>query len=154
MPWVSARREIRTPAAVRGDLALPFAEDRLPEDSQHPAAVVEGNLADAETGGLLLQDAREPGGRHGPHLDSDRRAALRHAHHRGMFVADRPETIDGRGAGLADEARARSQQIAVELEAAHQRAVHGEQDVHASSPRRFYAAPRAARGLRTRIAVA
>jgi hypothetical protein len=52
-----------------------------------------------------------------------------------MSIADRPETVDRRGACFADEARTGSEQVAIELETAHQRAVHGEKGVHCASPR-------------------
>src|SRR5258705_53983 len=101
---------------------------RLAEDTQGLFAIGEAELSDAEPGGLSEEDRGEPGGRHLPHLDRDRRAVPGHADHRGMPVADRPEAVVRPRGRLAREARTGRDQIAVQLEAAHQRAVHRQPD--------------------------
>jgi len=120
-------------------IALTLAEDGLAEDAQHLGAVVELHFADAEPRRLLTQDLRQPRGGHRPHLDGDRGAAGHRAHHRRVPIGDRPQAIDGRGARLAHEARASVEQVAVQRQATHQRAVDGEKRGHGA---RFYAGRR------------
>ena len=57
-------------------------------------------------------------------------SALDVVRERGVTIVDRPEPIDRRRPRLADEVGAGLDQIAVQREPAHERAVDGEQDVH------------------------
>src|SRR5882724_7580630 len=127
------RGDVGAPAAERRDLALPLAQDRLAEDAERLVAIREADLADAEAGRLGEQQRGESRRRHAPHLERDRGAAVADAQHRRVAVADRPQPILGDGRGVAQEARADGGEVAVELETTHQRAVHGQRDVHALS---------------------
>src|SRR5262249_59258224 len=91
-PW-GARGDVGAPAAPARDLDLALAERRLTEDAEGLLAIGEPHLADAESRGLLEQHVSKAGGRDVPHLHGDRGAALLHPNHRGVAVADRPETI-------------------------------------------------------------
>src|SRR5262249_37353538 len=122
----SSGRAVRSPAAPARDLALALAQRGLTEHAEHFLAVAEPHLADAEPRRLLEQDLAEAGVRHVPDLHRDGRAALAHPDHRRMAVLDGPEAIVGRGGRLAHEARADGEEVAVQGEAAHQRAIHGE----------------------------
>src|SRR2546425_1189311 len=123
------RGDVGAPAAELRDLALPLAQDRLAEDAERLVAIREADLADAEAGRPGEQQRRESRRRHAPHLERDRGAALAHTQHRGVAIADRPQPGLGNGRGLAQEARAGSGEVAVELETTHERAVHGQRDV-------------------------
>src|SRR5205085_4956568 len=108
------------------DLALSLDQDRLAQHPQDFGAVLEHHLADAQPWRLLAENIRDTRGRNLPDLDGDRASALP-TQHRRMPIVDRPQTIYRGGARLAHERRAGGDEIAVELEPAHQRAVHGQQ---------------------------
>src|SRR5207249_10459708 len=95
------------------DLDLALAERRLTEDAESLLAIGEADLADAESRRLLEQHLSEAGGRDVPHLHGDRGAALLHADHRGVAVADRPEAIVRHRRRLAHEARAGGEQVEI-----------------------------------------
>ncbi len=120
--WNLSPRRRRASRLLR-DLALALAEQRLAEHTERLLAVGETDLAHAEPRRLAEQDRREPGVGYVPHLDRDGSAALRHANHRWMTVADRPHAVARARRRLTDERRAGSEQIVVQREAAHQGAV-------------------------------
>src|SRR6185436_19620336 len=105
------------PAAVLGDLALAFAQERLAEHAEHDAAVLQHHLADRQARGLVLQDAGQALEWHAPHLERHAGAGARRAQHGRMPVADRPDAIAPIGAVLAHEGRAGREHVGVELEA-------------------------------------
>src|SRR5215831_11563536 len=124
------RRDVRSPAAVSGNLALAFAENRLAEDAEHFLAVGKRDLADAESWRFLEENVGEALSRHVPQLDGHGRAARCDADHGRVPVVDRPESVRGLGGRFTDEPRAGVDHGAVQLEAPHQCAVHREPDGH------------------------
>src|SRR5262245_40124339 len=67
--WAVGSREVSSPAAIRRDLALALAEDRLAEHAEHFLAVGEAHLADREPRRLFHEDLRQPRRGHVPHLN-------------------------------------------------------------------------------------
>src|SRR2546425_184195 len=78
-------------------------------------------------------------------------AAVRHADHRRMAVADRPEAVARARRGLAHERRAGGEQVPIQGEAAHQRAINRQPNVQGALLR---AGGRPPRGDRVRPTVA
>src|SRR6516164_5682967 len=119
--------DVPAPAAELGDLALAFAQERLAEDAEHDGAVLEDDLADREARRFVLQDSRQPFDRDVPELERDASALTGRADHRRVAVVDRPDAVALVGRVLAHECRTDLEHVRVQLEAAHQRAVDGEQ---------------------------
>jgi hypothetical protein len=113
---------------VLGDFLLPVAQGWFTEHAEHFGAIGEVDLANAQARRFLEENLCHARGGDRPHLDRNRHAAFLHAHHGRMPVADRPEAINRAGFRFAHEGRARGEQVGVEFEPAHERAVDGEQD--------------------------
>src|SRR5690349_19320933 len=120
----SAPGSVRAPAAVRRDLGLTFAKKRLAQNAEHDRAVAQYDLADRKPGRLVHEEARKSVDRHVPKLERDARALAGRAHHGRVPVTDRPQPVARIRFVLAYERRADRRQIRIELEPAHQRAVH------------------------------
>ena len=101
------------------------------EDAGHLTPAFEPHRAAVEVRRLARLDPAPDLVRHEVHFARDRDAAFRHLEHAGMAVADRVQPIDRRGPRLAEELRAL--EVAVQRQAAHQRAVDEQLDRHGQS---------------------
>ena len=106
---------------------LPSHRNGSPSTPENHRSILQQHLADRESRRLAQQHFREAVVRNVPQLDGDARPLTRRAQHRRMAVVDRPQPIARVRRVFADERRADLQQIRIEREAAHQRAVDCQQ---------------------------
>ena len=101
----------------------------LAEEARHARAVGQGDGAEAERRGDLAQEAADLGRGQAPDFELDGAAALGDAHHAGPVrrpAGQGVEAIDRRGPAGALQPAAQLGELAVERQAAHVRADHGD----------------------------
>ena len=124
-----SRRHVGAPVAELGDVAVAaLGQLARVEDALDLAAVGQAHRAAVEVRRLARLDPAPDLVRHEVDLARDRDAAVGHLEHAGVAVIDRVQAVDRRRPGRAQELRALK--VAVQRQAAHQRAVDEELDRH------------------------
>src|ERR1041385_2296176 len=139
MPLLPApqSRDVNPPIPEFGNILMLLRQRARIEDAVRDATIREPDRTAIEMRWLSRFDAPPYRAAHAIDLAGDRDAARRHLEHAGMDVADRMETIPGRGAERAQEGC--TVQVVMQRKAPHQRSVHKEFDSH-----RFNRVPSAA----------
>ena len=108
------------------NLALPFAQDRFRQNTEHFIPIRQAYLTDAQTGWFSLQNHAQASGWHRPDFHRDLcPSTFAHPIHAWVTIPDGKKPVGCLGLILADKFRPHREQIAIQLQPAHEGPVDG-----------------------------